>query len=222
MTSIDQIIRLKKKRSFLSLAVTDEGEVVVKASPSVPLATIEKFVDNHLSWIEKKKGLMNKRRLESLPKSYIEGEEFMYEGAGYKLRANDDDSISVTDSLNLPKKFFLQAKEILAEWYQEKAMEKILERTRYYSAITNLQYKGIKISHAKRSWGSCGGNGVLHINWKLIMAPPAVLDYVIVHELVHLVERNHAKLFWAKVSKVLPQYEQQERWLKQKGHTLIL
>ena len=114
------------------------------------------------------------------------------------------------------------AEKIFLEWYRQQALQKISERVRFYYAITNLKYHKIKISNAKKRWGSCSSQGNLNFSWRLIMAPLEVIDYVVVHELVHLEEKNHANRFWNKVEKILPDYKIQKKWLKENGHNLKL
>ncbi|MEI8054934.1 MAG: SprT family zinc-dependent metalloprotease [bacterium] len=106
-------------------------------------------------------------------------------------------------------------------WYKNQSLKKITDRINYYANITQLKYKTIKLTSAKRSWGSCSHKGSLRINWRLVMAPLDILDYVVVHELIHLVEKNHSKQFWHKVQTVLPNYKEQRNWLKLNGDTLI-
>ncbi|HVN67745.1 MAG TPA: M48 family metallopeptidase [Candidatus Sulfotelmatobacter sp.] len=99
--------------------------------------------------------------------------------------------------------------------------EKVVrERCGWFAARTGWQPAGIRISNARRRWGSCGINGTLHFSWRLARAPLPVIDYVVVHELAHLAERNHSRRFWAKVAAVLPDFRRQRRWLRKNGHLL--
>jgi len=202
------------------LVITKEAALEVRAPLNISLERIRKFVDKKRSWIEKKKDIVNKSRV--LPKRFIDGEEFVFEGNLYKLQSSDCEDIEISNVLHLPKKFLPQAKRHLTFWYKDKALGKIIERINYYAAITQLQYNGVKITNAERSWGSCSTKGSINISWRLIMAPPSILDYVIVHELVHLVERNHSKSFWDRLQKILPDYKENEIWLKKNGNTLVL
>lgn len=86
--------------------------------------------------------------------------------------------------------------------------------------LTGGYYTKITIRNQKTRWGSCSQTGTLSFNYRLMMAPPAVIDYVIVHELCHLTHMNHSKAFWNKVASILPDYSKSRRWLKENGHTL--
>ena len=100
------------------------------------------------------------------------------------------------------------------------AREKIIERCRYFSELTGNRPVAVKITAARSRWGSCGAKGTVNFSWRLAMAPPAVIDYVVVHELVHLVERNHSARFWRRVALVIPDHRLHRRWLRQNGHLL--
>lgn len=104
--------------------------------------------------------------------------------------------------------------------YRQLAREKLEERARYFSRQMGVDYKRITIRAAKTRWGSCSAAGNLNFHWKLILMPPEVLDYVVVHELAHRKEMNHSPAFWEQVGRVLPDYKERRRWLKQYGQTV--
>ncbi len=91
-----------------------------------------------------------------------------------------------------------------------------------YSEMTGLIHRSIKITSAKKRFGSCSPNGSLNFSWRLMMAPLNIIDYVVVHELVHIEERNHSKNFWNKVRIILPDYKQSEKWLKDNSQLLTI
>jgi predicted metal-dependent hydrolase len=217
---IDKIIR--SKRRTIALVITKDATLEVRAPCNASLDLIEKFVAEKISWIERKKNFVNKNRTNILPKNFVDGEEFIFEGNIYKLQCGNYEAISISSSLHFPKKFLPQAKQHLTIWYKNQALKKIIRRVKHYSNITQLKYKSVKLTSAKRSWGSCSHKGSLHINWRLVMAPLNILDYVVVHELIHLVEKNHSKQFWHRVQTILPDYKEQKNWLKLNGNTLTL
>ena len=103
----------------------------------------------------------------------------------------------------------------------EQALKVIPERTAYYAPIVGVTYGRITIRCQKTRWGSCNSKGNLNFNCLLMLAPPEVLDYVVVHELCHRKEMNHSKTFWKEVEKVLPDYRKAVRWLKENGGELM-
>jgi len=101
-----------------------------------------------------------------------------------------------------------------------KAAELIPQRVAYYSGLTGISYLRVKINSAKKRWGSCSARGNLNFSWRLALAPLEVIDYVVVHELAHIIHRNHSKRFWALVSKLYPNYKTCRKWLRHDGHLL--
>lgn len=103
----------------------------------------------------------------------------------------------------------------------EKALREIPQRVAYYAEKMQISYGRITIRNQKTRWGSCSGKGNLNFNCLLMLTPPEVLDYVIVHELCHRKEMNHSQRFWKEVEKVLPDYQARRRWLKENGNRII-
>ena len=101
--------------------------------------------------------------------------------------------------------------------YRELARAVISQRAAYFAAKMGVTFGRISIRAQKTRWGSCSSRGNLNFNWKLILMPPEILDYVVVHELAHRKQMNHSKLFWAEVERVLPDYRERRRWLKENG-----
>lgn len=115
-----------------------------------------------------------------------------------------------------------EQRSALEKRYRETAKEYFPKRAAYYAAFLGVSYDRIRIAGQKTRWGSCSSNKTLSFNWKLMLAPPKVLDYVVVHEICHLREMNHSPRFWALVESLMPDYKQQRKWLKENGHTLEL
>lgn len=101
--------------------------------------------------------------------------------------------------------------------YRKEARRRITERAAYFAEKMGVDYGRIAIKAAKTRWGSCSARGNLNFHWKLILMPPAILDYVVVHELAHRIEMNHSPRFWAQVERILPDYRERRRWIKENG-----
>lgn len=97
----------------------------------------------------------------------------------------------------------------------ERAMEVFPERIAYYAEIMGVTYGRVTLREQKTRWGSCSSNGNLNFNWKLVLMPREILDYVVVHELAHRIEMNHSERFWKIVEDVLPDYREHRKWLKE-------
>lgn len=107
------------------------------------------------------------------------------------------------------------------EEYRKEAKIKLQERVDFFAQRESLAYKQVRIGDAKTRWGSCGPTGNLNFSWRLILAPPSVLDYVVVHELAHLKHRNHSAAFWAEVERMLPDWKKERTWLRKHGFKLL-
>ena len=101
--------------------------------------------------------------------------------------------------------------------YRKKARTQLEARAAYYAGLMGVTYNRIAIRAARTRWGSCSAQGNLNFHWKLILMPPEVLDYVVVHELAHRKEMNHSARFWAEVERILPDYKRRRKWLKDYG-----
>lgn len=128
-------------------------------------------------------------------------------------------SVPEAPSLSIRDKNRLAA---LEKRYRRAAKEYIPARVFYYQQFTGGSYERVVIRDQKTRWGSCSSNGTLSFNYRLMLAPPRVLDYVVVHELCHLTHMNHSAAFWQAVGSVLPDYKEQRDWLKQHGAELSL
>ena len=101
--------------------------------------------------------------------------------------------------------------------YRKRARTQLEARAAYYAGLMGVTYNRIAIRAARTRWGSCSAQGNLNFHWKLILMPPEVLDYVVVHELAHRKEMNHSARFWAEVERILPDYKRRRKWLKDYG-----
>lgn len=112
--------------------------------------------------------------------------------------------------------------EALEKRYRSAARTLLENRVSYYHKITGGNYTSVTVRDQKTRWGSCSSRGTLSFNYRLIFAPPAVLDYVVVHELCHLTHMNHSGDFWDMVGSVLPGYREHRKWLREHGQELTL
>jgi predicted metal-dependent hydrolase len=115
-----------------------------------------------------------------------------------------------------------KAREAFIDWYRQQARSVISERVQRYSSPSGIRYEKVKITNARKRWGSCSTKGNLCFSWRLAMAPLEVIDYVVVHELAHIEHRDHSRGFWEKVQTMLPDYKNRRKWLRDNDHTLTL
>lgn len=218
---VNQIIRSKRKT--LAILVKHDGSVIVRAPLKISENTIWEFVEKHQSWIDKK-------RAESLaahviaPKQYQSGEVFMFLGESYPLEIvqHQRQPLLLEGNFKLSETSLARAETVFENWYREQARRIIQERVDYYVKQYGFQFQRIKINSARTRWGSCSLSGSLNFSWRLILAPPEQVDYVVVHELAHTVHHNHSKRFWKKVESVLPDFRERQKWLRKHGQRLMV
>jgi predicted metal-dependent hydrolase len=188
----------------------------------MPEQVINDFVLSKQNWIAKK--LEQVKHKESPLRTYTEGENWLYLGKIYPLCISEDLILPVelTDKFCLAKRHEHHAEKVLTAWYRKEAERVITDRLEHWSELLDLHPASVRFSNAQRRWGSCSTTGKLRLNWHLIMAPPDIIDYVIVHELVHMTQLDHSKTFWQKVERILPDYKERRAWLRLNSHTLHL
>lgn len=177
---------IKSRRKTISIEVTRDEEIIIRAPYYATKRVIQAFVDSKSDWID---------------------------NALDKVRARRQQSENINGLENFTKE------ELAALAKDAKAV--IPLRVAYYADILGVTYGRIAIRAQKTRWGSCSGKGNLNFNCLLMLVPDDVRDYVIVHELCHLIELNHSPAFWAEVSKVMPNYKEKRKWLKDNGSKYI-
>ncbi|MHA1667538.1 MAG: M48 family metallopeptidase [Candidatus Heimdallarchaeaceae archaeon] len=210
---------IRSFRKSISIRVDEEGELIVRAPLVTSKRFIESFLESKKTWIDKQISKVDK------PKYFIEGEKFLFMGEEYELRVNN----KIKEKITLQDDFLIrklgtkgEVKKLVERWYKEEAREYFTDRLNEFSEEFDFQYSSLKLSGAKTRWGSCSSINNINLNWKLIMAPSEIIDYVILHELVHTKTKNHSETFWQGVEAVCPDYKVKRKWLKQNGHKLKL
>jgi predicted metal-dependent hydrolase len=220
MIKVDQVIRTDRKS--IALIVKRDGSLVVRVPINATDEQISSVINRKSTWIEAKQQEVLSMYPQTSNKEFVNGEGFLYLGKSYRLKIIDQaetplklGTFFLIDRLFLPK-----AKEVFVNWYKERACEVISERVAWYAEKIGVEVKVIKITSATTRWGSCSAKGTLSFPWRLAMAPVPVIDYVVIHELVHISEKNHSKTFWNQVHALMPDYENKIAWLEMNGHTL--
>jgi hypothetical protein len=222
VVSIDKLIR--SKRRTLSLIVERDGSLLVRAPLRAPEKFIREFVSEHEAWIRRKQAQVLAAYPPFQPREYVEGEEFWYLGKTYQLQIGEATrpALALNGRFQLSRNALPQAGTVFERWYRAQARRVLSERVERYAEMHGFKFQPVKITSARTRWGSCSSRGTLNFSWRLVMAPMAVIDYVVVHELVHLRVKNHSKKFWAQVGTLMPDYKARIEWLKVNGHLLNL
>lgn len=208
------------QRKNITIKVDAGGQVTVLAPPGTSKKVIREQVQSKAGWIIKQIDYFNNLELKTL--QYIEGELFLYLGCEYPLHLEMDPCLDTIEvRLDRDKLVVLTStgnrgiiREVMEAWYRQQAREKIMERLACYENRIARVPGRITIKSQKCRWGSCSARGNLNFNWRIVMAPERVLDYVVVHELCHLIEFNHSRKFWSLVAQVIPDYKESQEWLK--------
>lgn len=218
------LIRSKKRRKTLSLHIKENGGVVLSVPYDTPKGEIERFIKAKESWVIKK--LSEKERsIRESKKTFIPGETFLYLGESYPLEIREPDHQDPPLKLSFGKFILdqgciMEASHLFIRWYKKEAQETIAGRADYYSHRLFLFPKAIRITNAQSRWGSCSRDNRLSFSWRVIMAPLAIVDYILIHELAHIKEKNHSRSFWAYLEAILPDYKRRRLWLKENSHRL--
>lgn len=205
----------REDRKSILLRVLENKEVVIKAPLYLSRKEIDVFVGKHNRWINKR--LSQIEEGEEFSKDLKANSEVFLFGEKYKVFVGDNkDSV-----VNISKREVILGKRKSLEDFLKEECRKEVHRL-------SLKWKGynepnrIFLKKQKTIWGSCSNKGNININYLLIKAPSDVLEYVYIHELVHLKFKNHSTFFWNEVKRLLPEYEKSMTWLKDNGHFLFL
>jgi predicted metal-dependent hydrolase len=218
----------RKRRRTISLQISDKSELVINAPHFTPLSEINRFVQEKQDWINKAIQKHKEALIKNRAKEYTTGEHFYYLGESYPLEVFFE-PLENAGVVFWDNRFFLNAqekkdlrKQYFVLWYKKKAHKYISERVDFFSLMLKLQPGSLRITSAESRWGSCSEDNNLAFSFRLIMAKPEVIDYVVVHELMHIKEKNHSAKFWQLVESVMPEYKLHRRWLKDNNSKFIL
>lgn len=217
-------IRRSSQRKKLTITVERDRSVVVHAPANVSEETIRQLVDRRRPWLFEK--LHHQQKYQPLPhppgKELVNGEAALYLGRSYRIELVDDEEgeTRFAGKFLIPRSHVRQRRQVLRRWYVERAREKILPRVRTHANGLGVAFERANINDSRYRWGSCTPSNNLNFNWRLIKAPMFVIDYVIVHELAHLIEANHTPRFWNIVRAQLPAMDRARDWLRANGQSL--
>ncbi|MCL2425792.1 MAG: M48 family metallopeptidase [Oscillospiraceae bacterium] len=212
---------IQSRRKTIALYIID-GTVEVRAPYVASKREIDKFVKSKEKWIKDKlsKSIEQVERRDSFNIDY--GARILYRGKEYPVSARvgkyagfDDGQFYMPPSLSTE-----QVKSACVQIYRMLAKNVLIEKVQDFTKLMPVMPTAVKINSAKTRWGSCSTKKSLNFSWRLIMADDDVIDYVVVHELAHIIEMNHSKRFWAVVEAVLPDYRERQKRLKQLQHRL--
>ncbi|MDP3009161.1 MAG: SprT family zinc-dependent metalloprotease [Methylococcales bacterium] len=215
----------KSKRKTLSIYIERDGSVSVLAPDSKTDDEIAQVLKDKEYQIYKHLAEWHILNTAKVEREVVNGQSYLYLGRNYRLELVDEQS----KPLLLKNGYFLlrkqdktQANRLFIEFYKEKGLPKIMERVQRFKTKMDVEVGQVRIMELQNRWASCSDKGNLNFHWKCFMASLDILDYLVVHELAHLIHQNHTRAFWNEVDKVLPNYQKQVEWLKVNGAALDL
>jgi len=221
---LDYEIVYSPKRKKLTITVERDRSIVVKAPSGTDIEKIKEVVESRKLWLYEKTHHKQKYHPPLSPpgKELVNGESLPYLGRNYQLELSDssEEIQFVSNRFLVPKAQAKQRGEVFNNWYIQKAKEQILPRVQIYAVRMGVEFNLAKITESKYRWGSCTSKNNVNFNWRLIKAPMFVINYVIVHELAHLLESNHTSTFWNIVGVQVPNYQLAKNWLRDNGNML--
>ena len=222
-----EVVRSIRRTAALHIIGSD---LQVRVPEYVEDERVAAFLQKKRPWIRSKVA-----EIQLLPphrtKELVSGESFAYLGRHYRLKVQEGHQVGVSLSGGYLKATIrpteqdehktLKIQQYLQNWYRNKAQERLKEKTERYAKQIGVSPAAVSVRNFKSRWGSCDKNGQVVFNWNIIKAPHSVVDYVVVHELCHLIHPNHSKEFWQVVGRFDSNYLEHRQWLKIKGAGLL-
>lgn len=214
-------VHRSSRRKTIELAIDRDGCIMLYAPAATDVFELEKLVKERLIWIYQKLGRKDEE-LHQLPKKeYVSGEGFYYLGRKYRLKVVDDPLVSTLKFRNgrfiMPPSQQANGQAVFTQWYAEHATEWLNRRIGIHQTRVGVEPQAIGVQDLGFRWGSCTHTGKLFFHWRIILLPAKQIDYLILHELVHLREHNHSPAFYEHLRRVTPDYEAHEEWLRRNG-----
>jgi predicted metal-dependent hydrolase len=227
----DCIIIRQDRKKTASVQVSPSNEVSIIVPKDLAIDKIKSLIKRKTPWILSKIKFNQEVKYPHKPKEFVSGEAFQYLGRNYRLKvlSGTKERVELKNGRlnvcisNANGDFSDEKlKRLLTAWYVKNAERKLKERILRYAERLDVTYKDVKVKSFKRQWGSCSTKGELAFNWRIIIAPISIVDYVIVHELCHRLFHDHSKEFWKHLQRIMPDYKVRKEWLRINGALLTL
>lgn len=222
----------KQERKDVRIVVDLVNGVVVYTPKKTSDKKIYDLLSSKARWIYDKIQELGEVKINVAPKEFVSGEKLPYLGRQYRLKVHRDAVdqssfgfnqgrfIATVPSNWKQEKVQATLEESLIEWYRNRGLRKVEERATYYEHLLGVESTSIQLRTQHKRWGTCTPEGNIYLNWRIVMAPVRVIDYIIVHELAHLRIPEHNQDFWNLVRSILPHYEEDKEWLRIHGMEL--
>lgn len=220
-------VRRSSRRHTIGITVDRDGELIVHAPDDCPTETLATVVREKQFWVYTKLAAKALLAWPHREPEYVPGAGFAYLGRWYRLKfvdAPEGASDRTEAALRLFQGRFQlhrtaqdQATDLFREWYTAHAQQWLQPAVAAWSSRLDVTPQRIIIRELGYRWASCGHSGVLHFHWRAIQLPPRIIEYLVAHELVHLLEPRHGAAFWQQLERLMPDCEQRKQWLAERG-----
>ena len=210
---------IRSNRKTLSIFINEDAELIVRAPKKLSIEKIQDFINQKEKWVNRKRKLIETQ----IKDVSMNRNKLLYLGTLFPITINKSASkrLAYADeefvaNSNNPEILSISLKK----WYKKKFKEIAIPRLEYFAEKYNFKVNQVRIKKQKTMWGSCSSKNNINLNYLLIMAPMHVIEYVIIHELVHTIHKNHSVNFWKSVELIMPNFKESKNWLKQNGYKL--
>lgn len=227
---IDYQLKPGTDRKTTDIIIERNGVIVVRPPNNMSPEQIDAVVENKRMWIYRNLADWRDLNATAVVREWVNGETFLYLGRSYRLSlvTGQDAALKLKEGRFCLKRTLIDqggpasAKKAFENYYTEKGIQRIQKRVNYYAPKAGVKPTSVKVREMGYRWASCSKDNTLAFHWKCMMAPPKIIDYIIVHELCHIHQRNHTDLFWNEIDKIMPDYRERKTWLKTNGAKLDL
>lgn len=215
-----EIELIRSNRKTVSIHIERDGSVSARIPEKISNDEILKVLKSKEYQIHKNLAQWSQLNETKVVREYVNGQSFLYFGRNYRLQLTDEN----IEGIEFKKGYFFltysnkdKAKELFVNFYKNKLKDKLYPIINRYKGLLDVNPNDVKVMELQNRWASCTTKGNVNFHWKCAMAPIDVLNYIVAHELTHLIHQNHTKEFWNELDKVVPNYEKQLNWLKKNG-----
>ncbi|MEZ2715604.1 M48 family peptidase [Niallia circulans] len=210
-----------KNRTSIGITIDGYGNIEILAPKKTPDEYVHQVLEQNWNQIQTRIKEMQTRMAGPQEKEYENKEKFLYLGYTYPIHIIQEMAVVQEQVKFEEDKLCIYIKEydkkkmkkLLKRYYYQQSKSLVEERVSFYQSNFKTKPRSIRITDSKTNWGTCDSNFQLTFNWRLAMAPIEVIDYVVVHEMCHMVHLNHDRSFWRLVGKIMPDYKEKEKWL---------
>ena len=217
-------------RRTTDIVIERDGVITVRPPRHMAPEQVDATVLSKRMWIYRNLAEWRDLNASSVVREWVNGETFLYLGSSYQLQlvAEQDEPLKLKDGRFLLRRSLVEsagansAREAFENFYAAKGLERLQRRVAHFAPRVGVLPSAVLVKDIGFRWAACQPGGDLHFHWKCLMAPLTVIDYIVVHELCHLHQRDHTDAFWNEVDKVLPDYRERKEWLRLRGARLEL